>query len=198
VTRRRFGHEQRREAVWRLSGDGAAGDTERVLVGTDAALPSDELERRARLERPEHVLELRSAVGEHRLAEVAPWIRDDIGSAVRRQAARLGVAGEPHPLWLAWTPTWLTSAAPRRARGVNRSRLAERYIDEGMRTDDHPGVVFRDGPAGSGARASRRAPTCWEVIAALRSSGLTGDAALEAATKRGGLTPSHMRAAVSY
>jgi uncharacterized protein (DUF433 family) len=81
--------------------------------------------------------------------------------------------------------------------GVNRSRLAERYIDEGMRMDDHPGVVFRDGPAGR--RASLAAgPDVWEVIAALRSSGLTGDAALEDAATRGGLTPSQMRAAVSY
>ena len=27
-------------------------------------------------------------------------------------------------------------------------RLAQRYIGEGMRLDRHPGIVFRDGPAG--------------------------------------------------
>jgi hypothetical protein len=32
--------------------------------------------------------------------------------------------------------------------GLNKSRLAERYIDEGVRVDDHPGIVFRDGPIG--------------------------------------------------
>ena len=32
--------------------------------------------------------------------------------------------------------------------GLNKSRLAERYIDEGVRMDDHPGIVFRDGPTG--------------------------------------------------
>jgi hypothetical protein len=87
----------------------------------------------------------------------------------------------------------------RRVEGaaVNRSRLAERYIDEGMRMDDHPGVVFRDGPTGrrTGLAAG---PDIWEVIAAIRQSGLTGDAALEAAAQWGGLTPIQMRAAVGY
>jgi len=32
--------------------------------------------------------------------------------------------------------------------GLNKSRLAERYIDEGMRMDDHPGIVGMDRPAG--------------------------------------------------
>jgi hypothetical protein len=81
--------------------------------------------------------------------------------------------------------------------GVNRSRLAERYIDEGMRMDDHPGVAFRDGPAGRRAGLAA-GPDVWEVIAALRSTGLAGDAALAATATWGGLTPSQMRTAVSY
>ena len=31
---------------------------------------------------------------------------------------------------------------------TNKSRLAERYVDEGTRMDEHPGIVFRDGPSG--------------------------------------------------
>ncbi len=40
----------------------------------------------------------------------------------------------------------------RRSRevGAPQAALAERYIDEGMRVDEHPGIYFRDG--GSGRR----------------------------------------------
>ena len=86
----------------------------------------------------------------------------------------------------------------RGARGdLNRSRLAERYIDEGMRMEDHPGVVFRDGPDGRRA-ALALGPDVWEVVAAIRASGLEGDAALAAAAELGNLTPSQVRAAVGY
>jgi hypothetical protein len=43
-------------------------------------------------------------------------------------------------------------------------------VDEGLRSQEHPGIVFRAGP--SGRRAALVAgPDVWEVIAALRSSG---------------------------
>lgn len=81
--------------------------------------------------------------------------------------------------------------------GLNKSRLAERYLDEGMRMDDHPGVVFRDGP--SGRRASLAGgPDVWEVIAAIRASGLEGDAALAAAAEWGSLAAMQVRTAVRY
>jgi hypothetical protein len=35
-----------------------------------------------------------------------------------------------------------------RRGGEPLARLAERYIEEGLRTDRHPGIMFRDGPAG--------------------------------------------------
>jgi uncharacterized protein (DUF433 family) len=37
-------------------------------------------------------------------------------------------------------------------KGVGQGELAERYLEEGMRMEEHPGVSFRD--AGSGRRAS--------------------------------------------
>lgn len=81
--------------------------------------------------------------------------------------------------------------------GLNKSRLAERYLDEGMRMEDHPGIVFRDGP--SGRRAALAAgPDVWEVVAAIRASGLEGDAALRATADWGTLTAVQVRAAVSY
>lgn len=81
--------------------------------------------------------------------------------------------------------------------GLNKSRLAERYIDEGMRMEDHPGIVFRDGP--SGRRAGLvGGPDIWEVIAALRTNGLEGDAAIEATAAWGDLTPAQVRTAIRY
>jgi hypothetical protein len=81
--------------------------------------------------------------------------------------------------------------------GLNKSRLAERYIDEGMRMEDHPGIVFRDGPAGRRAGLSG-GPDVWEVIATVRASGLDGDAALASAAEWGNLTHAQVRSAVRY
>lgn len=63
--------------------------------------------------------------------------------------------------------------------------------------DDHAGIVFRDGPSGRRAGLAG-GPDVWEVIAAVRASGLAGDAALAAAGDWGSLTPVGVRAAVRY
>jgi hypothetical protein len=81
--------------------------------------------------------------------------------------------------------------------GLNKSRLAERYIDEGLRMEDHPGIVFRDGPAGRRAALSG-GPDIWEVIATVRASGLDGENALAATAEWGSLSLSQVRAAVRY
>ncbi len=81
--------------------------------------------------------------------------------------------------------------------GLNKSRLAERYLDEGMRMEDHPGVVFRDGPSGRRAGLAG-GPDVWEVIATIRASGLEGEAAVDATAAWGGLTAVQVRAAVRY
>ena len=82
-------------------------------------------------------------------------------------------------------------------RGLNKSRLAERYIDEGMRMDDHPGIVFRDGPTGRRAGLAG-GPDVWEVITGTRASGLTGEGAIEAVAEWGNLTTAQVRVAVRY
>lgn len=81
--------------------------------------------------------------------------------------------------------------------GLNKSRLAERYIDEGMRMEDHPGIVFRDGPTGRRAGLAG-GPDVWEVIAATSASGLVGEQAIAAAAEWGNLTPAQVRVAVRY
>lgn len=81
--------------------------------------------------------------------------------------------------------------------GLNKSRLAQRYIDEGMRMEDHPGIVFRDGPGGRRAGLAG-GPDVWEVVSAIRASGLKGEAAVTAAAEWGNLTPAQVRAAIRY
>ena len=76
-------------------------------------------------------------------------------------------------------------------------RLAQRYIDEGMRLDRHPGIVFRDGPAG------RRAvvvggPDVWEVVAAVRSAPEHGEELIEALAERIGVPSERIRLAIRY
>jgi uncharacterized protein (DUF433 family) len=81
--------------------------------------------------------------------------------------------------------------------GLNKSRLAERYIDEGLRMEDHPGIVFRDGPAGRRAGLAS-GPDVWEVIAAVRAGNLDGEEVFEAAADWAGLTSAQVRVAVGY
>jgi hypothetical protein len=62
--------------------------------------------------------------------------------------------------------------------GWSGSSVANRFIDEALRMEDHPGIVFRDGPTG------RRAvliggPDVREVIRAVRSA-RASEPALEA------------------
>jgi len=75
--------------------------------------------------------------------------------------------------------------------------MAERYIEEGLRADSHPGICFRDGPAG------RRAglvggPDVWEVVGALRTVESKGGARVVALAERLSLTESRVRTAIRY
>jgi len=58
----------------------------------------------------------------------------------------------------------------RRARGEGHSRsaLIQRYVAEGLEMDEHPGIVFRSGPAGRRPGLAG-GPDLWEVIAVYRS-----------------------------
>ena len=52
--------------------------------------------------------------------------------------------------------------------------LAQRYVEEGLRMDEHPRIRFVDGPAGRRARIMGTGKDVWEVIAAVREN--SGDA----------------------
>jgi uncharacterized protein (DUF433 family) len=82
-------------------------------------------------------------------------------------------------------------------RGEAKARTAERLIDEGLRMEDHPGIVFRDGPAGRRA-ALAGGPDVWEVIETLQDGGLMGEQAIAATAEWGNLTHAQVRTAVRY
>jgi len=48
--------------------------------------------------------------------------------------------------------------------------LAQRYVEEGLRMDEHPMVRFAEGPAGRRARLVGTGSDVWEVIAAVRDN----------------------------
>jgi uncharacterized protein (DUF433 family) len=49
--------------------------------------------------------------------------------------------------------------------------LAQRYVEEGLRMDEHPLVRFAEGPAGRRARLMGTGKDVWEVIATVRDNG---------------------------
>ena len=89
-----------------------------------------------------------------------------------------------------------------RRPGLSRSAVAARLVDEGLRMAEHPGIVFRDGPAGR--RASLIAgPDVWEVVRAVRGTrtnepGLDEAGVLALVTEVSGLDPTTVRTAVDY
>lgn len=83
------------------------------------------------------------------------------------------------------------------ANGETRSALMQRYIEEGLRMDRHPGVVFRPGPAGRrpGLVAD---PDVWEVVRVVRNVETRGEHALAEAADWLGVSPSQVRIAMDY
>jgi uncharacterized protein (DUF433 family) len=63
--------------------------------------------------------------------------------------------------------------------------------------EDHPSIVFRDGPAGRRA-ALAAGPDVWEVIETIKGTGLTGEQAIAATAQWGNLTHAQVDAAVRY
>ena len=84
----------------------------------------------------------------------------------------------------------------RRAResGQPKAALAERYIAEGLKQDEHPEIVFRDGPFGRRAMLAATRLEVWQVIETLRNS----DNSFEATAEYLDLPITRVRACLSY
>lgn len=75
------------------------------------------------------------------------------------------------PLSLRFPATTVERLGSRAARvGLAPRTLAQRYVDEGLRMDEHPLVRFVDGPAGRRARLVGSGLDVWEVIAAVKDN----------------------------
>lgn len=86
-----------------------------------------------------------------------------------------------------------------RATRLNESQrqLAERYIDEGLRMDDHPGIVFRDGPMGRRAGLAA-GPDVWELVAALKQLPVRGQDAIPELARPLALSEGQIQTALTY
>ena len=90
-----------------------------------------------------------------------------------------------------------------RARpGLSASAATSRFVDEALRMEEHPGVLFRDGPSG------RRAvlvggPDVWEVIRVVQSARraepeLDAQSVVRLAVETLGLAPGRVQIALTY
>lgn len=81
--------------------------------------------------------------------------------------------------------------------GETRSALMQRYLDEGLRMDRHPGIVFRPGPTGRRPGISG-APDVWEIVRVVRNVENRGEVAIAQAAQWLGLSQAQVRIATEY
>jgi hypothetical protein len=81
--------------------------------------------------------------------------------------------------------------------GASTSGLVHRLVDEGLRMQEHPGVIFKDGPTGRRA-ALALGPDVWEVVKFLREIDERGSAAVDAAAEVLAVPASQVAAAIQY
>ena len=109
-----------------------------------------------------------------------------------------------HPRSIRFEPTTETHLAAFAGRhpGLSLSGAAALLVDEGLRSDAHPGVAFREGPAGRRAVVAG-GPDVWEVVRAVRSAraaepGLDSDELLTVVSENTGVPSRHLRIAIAY
>ncbi len=81
--------------------------------------------------------------------------------------------------------------------GATPSGLVQRLVYEGLRMAEHPGVVFRDGPAGR-RPALVVGPDIWELVVFLREVEERGEVAIAAAAEVFGIPEMAVAAGLGY
>ena len=72
--------------------------------------------------------------------------------------------------------------------------LVERYLEEGLRQDEHPGIVFVDGAAGRRPRLAGTGLDVWEVVETF----LAEDRSVDGTATYLAISPSLVRIAIGY
>ena len=100
-----------------------------------------------------------------------------------------------HPLSLRLADATIARLGVRAKRRQLAPRtLAQRYVEEGLRMDEHPLIRFVDGPSGRRPQLVGTGKDVWEVISVVRDGG--GDASAAAAYLE--MSLGLVQAAVSY
>lgn len=86
--------------------------------------------------------------------------------------------------------------------GLSASSATNQLVDEALRCQEHPLIVFRDGPAGRRARLIG-GPDVWEVARALRSARLAepdldAPSLVALVSDTSGVEPGLVHAAITY
>ncbi len=82
--------------------------------------------------------------------------------------------------------------------GQSKARIAERLIEEGLRTDEFPGIVFRSGPVGRRAGIAG-GPDVWEIVRDLKAAAHEGaNDPIEAVSRASGLDHAQVQLAAAY
>ena len=81
--------------------------------------------------------------------------------------------------------------------GATPSGLALRLVDEGLRMAEHPGIVFKDGPAGRRA-ALALGPDVWEVVSVAKEIDARADKAVAAIAETLNVQAPRVEAALRY
>ncbi len=89
----------------------------------------------------------------------------------------------------------LEAESPR--AGQSRSQVAKTLLDEGLRMEAHPGIIFRSGPSGRQPDLAG-GPDLWEVVRVFEGVGARGEEGLRLTAERTGLTLEQVRIAVRY
>ncbi len=85
-----------------------------------------------------------------------------------------------------------------RSLGQSKARVAERLIEEGLRAEELPGIVFRSGPTGRRAGVAG-GPDVWEIVRDLKAAAdARAKDPIEAVASASGLDPAVVAVAASY
>src|SRR4051794_1598110 len=81
--------------------------------------------------------------------------------------------------------------------GESRSHLVKTLLEEGLRMEEHPGIVFRSGPVGRRPGLSC-GPDVWEIVSVVRGLESEGEDLIQDAVDLTGQPAAHVRRAFRY